>query len=95
MKLADAQGWVDVDAMLDSISERQLSEWMALDRIYPITRERNEVVLAIGFMRLCAAMGATYKLESFLPFMTAEKPEMSVESMIAAAKSASSAMGAA
>lgn len=41
-------GWVDVDAMLDSITPEQFSEWLAYDQIQPFGPERDDLRMGIS-----------------------------------------------
>jgi hypothetical protein len=93
MELAERHGWVDVDGMLDSISERQFNEWRARERLKSNTRDRLEVIMAIGFKRLCAALGAKYEIDTFLPFMDKPSVEMSPDEMIAVARTITNRAG--
>lgn len=47
MRLALALGWVDVDAMLQSIPSRQLGEWMAYYELEPFGQDRADIPAAV------------------------------------------------
>lgn len=99
MRLAKAMGIPNVDAMLESISGVQLTEWMAYADLEPFGEERADLRMAIGTASLANIMyqlwtgkrDAPFKVEDFMPKF--EKPEpISKEDAIMAIDAAMTAL---
>lgn len=81
--------------MLEETHELQIRYWEAYHMLHPMGDEREDMRMAGETSTICAALGHTVDVNRLIPFtMKGEKAEMSVESMIAKAKSVASAMGA-
>lgn len=63
--------------MLEELTSLQYSEWFAFNQLEPIGDERADIRSAMSTVALVNIHGPKQKarLEQFLPFRTAEKPQ--------------------
>lgn len=88
-----------VAELLDRISSRELSEWMAFDRIEPVGDRRLDVLAAM-VMCLLANVNRNpkkrkkpYQVDEFLPPWAKDAPEQDGASMLRIVEMLNTAMG--
>jgi len=102
MRLALATGRVDVDAMLDEITERQLREWRAFDSISPFEDHRGDFRAGIIAATMASIWthsdGRPPKPTDFMPLVKFDEDETEYDRaaamQIAKARQIALAMGA-
>lgn len=76
-RLCQVLGYPHPDYLLEELSSPQYAEWLAFAQLEPIGDERADIRSAMAATAMVNAQGVRpkAKLEQFLPFRTAEKPQ--------------------
>lgn len=69
MRLAEATGHVDVDAMLEQMTPRQFAEWCAKDEVDPIGMNGTNSILAKIGELVAAVTGNKHTQRDFMPWL--------------------------
>lgn len=93
MRLAEAVGELDVDAMLDRMTHEQFQEWAAKDRIEPIGTEKICWVIAGFAATVSNQLGAESVPADFIPWAKRGKKRAVVMSPNDAAAAMNQAFG--
>ncbi len=71
--MAERLGWLDVNAMLDTVTPRQFDEWVACKKLEPDKLDRLRVILLRGLECLCNARGAKITGKDLDPYYEDEE----------------------